>query len=73
MFHWVEPPSHVLVLPNFGCPSAGVRGRGFNRTRADVPKYSLMARRWALGRKSGTVAESSDFGVREIRGGVFAA
>lgn len=60
-------------MPNFGCPSAGVRGRGCNRTRADVPKYSLVASRWALGRKSGIVAESSDFGVREIRGGVFAA
>lgn len=59
--------------PTLAVSRAGVRGRGFNRIRADVPKYSLVARRWVLGRKGGAVAESSDFGIREIRGGVFAA
>lgn len=33
-------------------------------------KQSLMAWRGALQRKDGMVAESSDFGVRETRGGI---
>lgn len=54
-------------MPTLAVLSAGGRGRGSDRSWADVHRHSVMAWRGPWGRKGGkvgTLANSSDFGVR---------